>query len=135
MNFPTGDTTFNNTWKRIKLHYLTAAAGATLALAGAIAIGAWQSGSSSEVSGPSQAARDTYSTPRQAEKPQVVYYLVASQAEADGAAFLDQWEPARRVHILMAASEAEEAAAFEVIRDALADATGLSLAVVDLRGQ
>jgi hypothetical protein len=130
------DNAHSNLRNRIKLQPLTAITGAALALSGASALGGWQGGSGAEVTDNTQLAIDRYSTLyHQAEIPQVAYYLVASQPEADQANFLDEAEPSRKVNVLLASSEAQEADAFEVIRKAFRDATGESITWVDLRGQ
>ena len=144
MNLNLGNTA--STWKQIKLQHLTAGAGLALAVSAVVALGGWQGGAGTQATSASPPAPRRLSIPRSAAPPEVVFYFVSSQAEADRAAFIEDdaiWarlaanepEPARTVHILMAATAAEEAEALQVFLQNLPLVEGVAFSLVDLRGR
>ena len=131
----------DNTWKRIRLQHVTLAAGLALAVSSAVAIGGWQSDGSpaSSTTKPSQPAGASWAL--RDDTPQVVFYLVANQEQADRAyaleaaerALLDAGHRSRTVHVLMAATPEQAAAAEESLAESLLTAEGVVVSYVDLR--
>jgi hypothetical protein len=138
------DTINANTWKRVKLQYVTAVAGIALAAGGALAFGGWQAHESAGGPGLSrmELAGSTISRPVQA--PREVYYFVNSEAQADYAAYVEEVVaeereltgargPTRRVHVLMISSEQQEAATFHLLGEESRDSAGVDFTFIDLR--
>ena len=135
--------TIDSTRKQINLQYVAAAAGLALAVSSAVAVGNWQiDGSASSQANSSRAGVN--SVRQEDETPHVVFYLVASQAQADAAAAFEvQVEidragssaPAapRVAHVLPAGTSAQESVAQDLINEASLNAAGVYVSTVDLR--
>ena len=131
-----------NTWKRITVQHISALCGIAIAVSGAVALGGWQGdGGSASRPGYSGNAGIPVSSPD--ERPEVAFYLVATQEQADGAAtleaqrFAERTSPvegrSRTVHVLFAGTEAEQWATEQLISDTSWDAEGISFTYIDLR--
>lgn len=135
-----------NTWKQVKLQYLTLVAGIALATGGALALGGWQGGDTAHVPLVSRAEQGRSSISRPAPAEQEVYYLINSQAQADLVAHIEAGvsseqrssndpQPDRRVYVLTATTAANEAAALYLISEESRHAHGVAFSFVDLRSR
>jgi hypothetical protein len=146
MNLAIQSTTAR-TWKQVKAHYLLVG-GAALAIAAATAWGGWQLSGGGGHGVASVTPRFVAAAPAATREPNLIYYLVSSQAQADlvsrgeeeGAAIRSQYriddEPQDQVGIFIVTDDASLDGALQAVYDtnAIRFQTGLpETKLVDLR--
>jgi hypothetical protein len=122
-----------NTWKRIKLQYISVVCGFAIAASAAGAL-AWQGGAATT---PSSPARASLSAPRSTETPSLVIFIAGSQQQADdhAASIRQDLDPAwfDSFSFVVVTSADEEVALLETQLEQML--VGSRFEVVDLRGR